>query len=419
MANIIITEPLSAEEKIDLMREDSLYDVADDDIGFGPELAGIKNEIKAKPGPPKVPKVFISNNCVFNCAYCCCRAGREDKRRYENTPMEMAEASVNMAKASGHGVFISSAICRNADYTEELIIETLKHIRTDFGYNGYLHAKIMPGADPELIRRAGLYASRLSINIEVANSEGYKKIARNKTRENILTPMGQIHQFIKSAKDDRSRFQYAPRFATSQTTQLMAGSTGESDYDILRLSKALYQKYDLSRVYYPSFQYQHQAEGYDLPLVSTPGWRMKRLYQADRLMQIYGFAPEEIAPDSEPNLTSDIDPKAAWALRHIHLYPVEANTADYETLLRVPGIGTVYAQRIIKARKYCKITHDVLTALGVSLKRSRHFITCCGKFEGEKSGDLDVLRGLVATPLEDDLQENVDLVYSDKIEDDL
>ena len=280
-----------------------------------------------------------------------------------------------------------------------MIIKTLKHIRNDFYYKGYVHAKIMPGADPALIKQAGLYANRLSVNIEVAKSEGYEKIAYNKTRENILTPMGQITQFIRAAKNEQSR--YAPRFATSQTTQLMAGSTNESDYEILRLSKAMYNKYDLKRVYYTAYSYNHAAVGYEgMPLVSTPTWRMKRLYQADRLMQLYDFTPEEIAPDNEPNFNSDLDPKAAWALRHIHLYPIEVNNADYEMLLRVPGIGVTYAQRIIKARKYCKITHDVLKALGVSLKRSRHFITCNGKFQGEKCDSVDIYRSLLSSPLD-------------------
>ena len=400
MANAHIKNKPGIAEKLDMMRNDAVFDIADDDSACVPDLSFITNEIKANASPPKVPKIFLSNNCVFNCAYCGCRAGNDLKHRYINEPKELAEISVNEAVKNGHGVFISSAICRNADYTEELIIETLKFIRKDFYYKGYVHAKIMPGADPALIREAGLYANRLSVNIEVAKSEGYEKIARNKNRENILTPMRQISQLIKAAKNENSR--YAPRFATSQTTQLMAGSTDESDYEILRLSNAMYLKYDLKRVYYTAYNYRNPATGYEeMPFVSTPVWRMKRLYQADRLMQLYGFSPEEIAPDSEPNFSSDIDPKAAWALRHIHLYPIEVNTADYEMLLRIPGIGVTYAKRIIKARKYCKITHDVLKSLGVALKRSRHFLTCNGKFQGETSDNIDVYRSLLAAPLDE------------------
>jgi len=211
--------------------------------------------------------------------------------------------------------------------------------------------------------------------------------------------MGHISRLIEIAAQEKSR--YAPSFATSQTTQLMAGSTDENDYEILRLSKALYDKYHLKRVYYTSFEYKNLAKGYDhLAPVSTPAWRMKRLYQADRLMQIYGFTPEEIAPESATVLESDIDPKAAWAIRNIHLYPIEVNTADYEMLLRIPGIGVTFAGRIIKARKYCKITHDILRALGVSLKRSRHFLTCNGKFQGENCSTVEGYRNLVLTPLD-------------------
>jgi len=400
MANVIIKNELSIAEKIDIMQQDALYDVADDDTVCIPDLSSIKNKIKSKTVLPKVPKIFLSNDCIFNCAYCGCRASNDTRRCYTNQPKELAQIAVDEALRSKRGIFITSAIFKNADYTTELIIETLKCIRRDFSYKGYVHAKIMPGTDMELIRLAGFYANRLSVNIEVAKSEGYEKVAKNKTKENILTPMGQISRLIKIAANEKSP--YAPRFATSQTTQLMAGSTDESDYEILNLSKAMYNKYQLKRVYYTSFQYKNIAKGYDkLDPISVPTWRMKRLYQADRLMQLYDFTPDEIAPDSAPHLEFDIDPKAAWAIRNIHLYPIEVNTADYEMLLRIPGIGTVYAARILKARKYCKISHDVLRALGVSLKRSRHFLTCNGKYQGEKSESIDVYRSLLVSPLDD------------------
>ena len=386
---------MDLQEKINLMQQDARFDVADD----LPDLSFIKSQFKSRTKPPTLPKMFVSNDCVYNCAYCGCRASNDVKRCYTNQPKELAEIAVSNATAQGKGIFITSAIRKNADYTVELTIETMRRIRMDFGYTGYIHAKIMPGTDLELIRRAGLYANRLSVNIEVAKSEGYGMIARNKTKESILGPMGQISRLIKTAKGEKSRF--APAFATSHSTQIMAGSTNESDYEILRLANALYRKYDLARVCYTPFQYSAPVRGYDaLEVVSTPTWRMKRLYQADRLMQLYGFTPEEIAPDDRPNLTCDMDPKAAWALRHIHLYPIEVNTADHEMLLRIPGIGTVYAQRIMKARKYCKISHDVLRTLGVSLKRSRHFLTCDGKFQGDKVGSLAGYRRLLATPLE-------------------
>ena len=397
MANVIINNPLDPVDKLLLMHQDALFDVVDANNSGMPDLSFIKREIKSKPTPPKVPKMFMSNECIFNCAYCGCRSSL-DKPRYTSDPKELAKLSVGEAIKNGHGVFISSGIHKSPDYTEELIIATIKSIRNDLGYKGYVHAKIMPGTSPELIRQAGSYANRIDVNIEVAKSEGYRQIAKHKSKNNILIPMGLIAQYIRAAAEEKRLYRHASFFATSQTTQIMAGSTNETDYEILRLSKALYKKYSLARVYYSPYHCLHQSEGYtDLPQIVTPEWRIKRLYQADRLMQLYGFTPEEIAPESESFLSADIDPKAAWVLRHMHLFPVEVNTADYEMLLRIPGIGTTYAKRIVKARRHCRVTHDVLRQLGVSLKRSTHFLTCNGKFHGVQSDDGDMYREILRT----------------------
>ncbi|MDL2234375.1 putative DNA modification/repair radical SAM protein [Ruminococcaceae bacterium OttesenSCG-928-L11] len=381
MANIIWNTAVDLDEKVRLMREDARFEVADDASGV-PELADIRSSVRAKKAPPTVPKVFLSNDCIFNCAYCGCRSGRDCARRYQSTPRELAELAVSEARRANRGIFLTSAIIRTPDYTQELMIETMKIIRGELNFQGYVHSKVMPGTAPELIHTAGLYADRLSVNIEVARSEGYKQIAKNKNKTNILGPMGSISRQIEAARAEASRF--APPFATSQTTQMMAGSSGEDDYTILRLSGALYRKYHLSRVYYTAFHYQDPAAGYEeLPPMATPLWRVRRLYQADRLMQLYGFAAEEIVPEATPALQEDLDPKVAWALRNLHLFPVEVNRAGYEMLLRVPGIGVTYAKRIVKARQYCALSHDSLQALGVSLKRARHFIVCKGKYQGE------------------------------------
>lgn len=378
MANIIIPEQLTTEALFGLMSEDGKYEVASDRDAEQTAVL-CSNDITASKNPPKVPKIFLSGSCIFNCSYCGCRCSREDKTGYCNTPKELAEMAVYAAKQNGHGIFVSSAIYKNADYTQELLAESVRVMREDIGYKGYIHAKVMPGADPLLIQKTGRYASRLSVNIEVAQSSGYQRIAKQKTRANILTPMKNISAQILEAKSDKIKF------ATSQTTQLMAGSTNEDDRTIITLSEALYNKYRLKRVYYTAFQYRHEAKGYeneDLSYAATPYWRMARLYQADRLLQIYGFTPDDITPESYPNLESDIDPKAAWALRHLDLYPVELNNADYDTLIRVPGIGVTYAKKIIEARRHCTITHDVLKKMRISLKRAVYFITCDGKYQG-------------------------------------
>jgi predicted DNA-binding helix-hairpin-helix protein len=256
-------------------------------------------------------------------------------------------------------------------------------MREELFYNGYIHAKVMPGTDPLLIAKAGRYANRLSVNIEVARNLGYERIAKQKNKYNILEPMQEISNLVQNAKQYKIK---SPFLARSQTTQLMAGSTDESDRTIMTLSKALYKKYHLSRVYYTAFKYLQPAKGYDeLPLVLTPLWRVRRLYQADRLQQLYGFSPDDITPDQAPNLTEDMDPKLAWALRNIHLFPIEVNKADYEQLLQIPGIGLTYAQKILRARMYGTVTHQTLRKIGVSLSKSAYFLTCNGKFEG---GDL-------------------------------
>lgn len=401
MANMIFKQSIDLAERINIMQRDSIFDVADGNEVYIPDFTAIKSEIKSKSTLPPLPKMMLSNDCIFNCAYCFCRAGIDSKDRYTYTPKALAEMSVDIAKISKQGVFISSAICKNANYTGELILETLKIIRKTLRYTGFIHAKVMPGTDPELIRQTSLYANRMGVNIEVAKSEGYAQIARNKSKDKIIPPMRQIRELINMGQDFKAaKFRHAPYMASSQATQLMAGSTNENDYEILRLSSALYKKYEMKRVYYTPFQYTWDAKGYkDLPQVATPVWRMKRLYQADRLMEVYGFTPEEITPESDPYLVNDFDPKAAWALRNIHLYPVEVNKADYEMLIRVPGLGTTYAKRIIEARKVCKITHDVLRQLGVALKRCRHFITCNGVFVGDSTDNLDMYKKLLASPL--------------------
>ena len=378
MSNIIIPKQLSTAEKLALMSEDAKYEVGFDGDAEATAIA-CASDIHGKSSPPKVPKIYLSGSCIFNCAYCGCRCSRDRENTYAHTPAELARLAVDAAKENGHGIFVSSAIYKNPDHTQELLAESVRIMRKELNYTGYIHAKVMPGADPLLIEKTGRYASRLSINIEVAKSSGYEKIAKQKNKKNILTPMGDISEQILCAKDEKRPF------ATSQTTQLMAGSTDEDDRTIMNLSTALYKKYRLKRVYYTAFAYRHQAKGYEsenLQLKQTPYWRMARLYQADRLTQLYGFSSDDVTPESDPFLQQDIDPKAAWALRHMDLYPVEVNKADFDTLIRVPGIGLTYAKRIIEARKHCIITHDILKKMRVSLKRSIYFITCNGQYKG-------------------------------------
>lgn len=390
MVHVNSVKSLSMQDKLLKMQEDSQYDVADAELSCSHKNPAeecipdpsIYQDIRSPLSPPKVPKVFLSNQCIFNCAYCGCRSSREDTVRYCCQPRELAELSVRTAQENGHGVFITSAIHQNADYTEELTIETLRIMREELYYNGYIHAKVMPGTDPLLITKAGKYANRLSVNIEVARGSGYERVAKQKNKYNILEPMQAISELAQSARQYKSR---TPLLLRSQTTQLMAGSSEETDRTIMSLSKALYQKYRLSRVYYTAFKYIQPAKGYDeLPVTITPFWRVHRLYQADRLQQLYGFTPDEITPEQAPNLSEDMDPKLSWALRNIHLFPIEVNLADYEQLLRIPGIGLTYAQKILRARLYGTVTHQTLRKMGVIMKKSSYFLTCNGNYEGGK-----------------------------------
>lgn len=397
MSNIIIPKQLDIKDKLALMNDDAKYEVGADSDAENTAILCAGN-IRGKAAPPKVPKMFLASRCIFNCAYCGCRCSREERDNYCNTPAELAKMAVDEAKSNGHGVFVTSAIYKSADYTQELLAESVRIIREKYCYSGYIHAKVMPGADPRLIERTGKYANRLSVNIEVAQSSGYERIAKQKNKTNILTPMRSISEQILGAKYEKRSF------ATSQTTQLMAGSTNEDDRTIMTLSQALYKKYRLKRVYYTAFQYRHEAKGYeneDLQITKTPYWRMARLYQADRLLQLYGFTPDDVTPQSEPNLYEDIDPKAAWALRHMDMYPVEVNKADFETLIRIPGIGVTYAKKIIEARRHCTLTHDLLKKMRVSLKRSIYFITCNGQYKGANILFSPFIRNVLVTGREE------------------
>lgn len=395
MANLILPAPLEAADKIRLTQEAARYDIADADELTSDEIADLE-AIRAPKAPPTVPKLGLSNDCIFNCSYCSSRAGLECRQRFTNTPRELAELAVRAAwKNPTRGVFLSSGIYKNADYTEELIVETLRIMRKELRYTGYIHAKIMPGTDPELIERAGWLADRLSVNIELPRSEGYSVIAKQKNKTNILTPMGEISRRIREHAGEYDTS--GRRFARGgQTTQLIVGAMKETDRATMTLSGALYRKYRLRRVYYSPFHLPRASRFSFFPQQDTPSWRARRLYQADRLMQLYGFTVDEILPEDSPDLSFDLDPKAAWAMRHLELFPVEVNTADYEMLIRVPGIGMTYAKRILQARRTHRLTHDLLRKMGISLKRARYFLTCSGKYAGGRLLDSPALRPLVS-----------------------
>ncbi|MEF2967024.1 putative DNA modification/repair radical SAM protein [Paenibacillus sp. M1] len=344
-------------------------------------------------------KVLMSNSCVFDCKYCVNRRSN-DTRRAMFTPEELADLTMNFYRRNYiEGLFLSSGIMRNPDYTTEQLIRVLELLRDKYGFGGYIHVKAIPGADPALISRLGMLADRMSVNIELPSQDSLSKLAPDKTKDAILKPMSAIRQGIRENSTDLVKYRHAPRFVPGgQSTQLIVGATPDSDLKILTLTEALYRKYELKRVYYSA--YTPVMEHSLLPSLDSkpPLLREHRLYQADWLLRFYGFEAKELLDERTPNFNPFMDPKCNWAMNHIDRFPVEINTASYESLLRVPGIGVRSAQRIVKARRTGKLDFPGLKKLGVVLKRAQYFITCSGRrLEGLKVNESTILRSLLST----------------------
>jgi putative DNA modification/repair radical SAM protein len=322
-------------------------------------------------------KIMLTNCCIYDCAYCVNRRSN-DISRTTFSVSELVELTVEFYRRNYiEGLFLSSGIVRNADYTMERIVRVAKELRTVHNYNGYIHLKSIPGTSRELIAEAGLYADRLSCNIEMPSEESLKLVAPDKNYQSIYAPMHYIQQGFLQGKEDRQKYRHAQRFAPAgQSTQMIIGASSDNDMKILNLSDSLYQRPAMKRVYYSGYI---PINTYDtrLPVISTPPLvRENRLYQADWLMRFYHFKVDEIVNEAHPNLELDIDPKLSWALRHPEMFPVNINTADYEMILRVPGIGVKSAKLIVASRRYGQLTSAHLQKMGMVMKRARFFITC-------------------------------------------
>ncbi len=324
-------------------------------------------------------KVLFTNYCVNDCKYCHCRSSN-DIPRAAFTPVELAELFIGFYKRNYvEGLFLSSGIVKNPDYTAELLLETLLLIRRKYGFAGYIHVKAIPGADPRLIYQLGLLADRMSANIELPCEKSLQLLAPQKSREKVLAPIRQIQTGIRSNKEELTLYKHAPKFVPAgQSTQMIVGATPDSDYQIIRLTEGLYNKFNLKRVYFSAYVPigTHPA----LPKTAPPLLREHRLYQADWLLRFYGFKAEEILTEDKPFLDPLLDPKCNWAMNNLQLFPVDVNSAPYEMLLRVPGIGVKSARRIMMARKGTRLDFDALKRLGVVLKRAAYFVTCSGKY---------------------------------------
>ena len=343
-------------------------------------------------------KVLMTNCCVYDCKYCVNRRSN-DTRRAAFTPEELADLTINFYRRNYiEGLFLSSGVLQNPDYTTERMIRTLRILRETYRFNGYIHTKAIPGTSPELVEQLGLLADRLSVNIELPSEAGLKTLAPDKTKQAILAPMRQIQTRNQQNKEDLVKYRHAPKFAPAgQSTQLIVGATPDSDLHILRLTQGLYDKYCLKRVFYSA--YVPVVEHALLPAkdVKPPLLREHRLSQADWLLRFYGFRAEELLDDQHPAFDPRVDPKCSWALNHLDFFPVEVNTADYEALLRVPGIGVTSARRILTARRVGRVHLDDLRRMGVVMKRAQYFLTASGKMpDGLRFTPDSLLRGLIA-----------------------
>jgi putative DNA modification/repair radical SAM protein len=340
-------------------------------------------------------KILFSNRCVYDCAYCANRAS-VSRPRASFTPDELVELTMNFYRRNYiEGLFLSSAVWVSPDYTMERLLLTAKKLRTEEGFNGYIHMKAIPGASPELIRRAGLYADRMSVNIELPSEKSLRLLAPDKKKEDILRPMGDLTERIRENKDERKRYRKAAAFVPAgQSTQLIVGATHENDLRIMGLAEGLYNRYGLKRVYYSAFvPVSEDSRLPDLP--GPPLLREHRLYQADWLLRFYHFSTGEILDEEHPYLDEELDPKSGWALRNPQFFPVEVNRAEYEALLRVPGLGVRSAKRILAARRVHSLGFDDLKKIGVVLKRARYFITCGGRYySGSCVGEEEVRRNI-------------------------
>lgn len=325
-------------------------------------------------------KILFTNECIFNCAYCQNNCN-SDIPRASFTPDEVCGLTMEFYRRNYiEGLFLSSGILISPNYTMDLIYQTLYKLRVEQRFNGYIHVKAIPGADPALIERAGFLADRMSVNLELPTADGLKKLAPYKSRNTILRPMRQIQNRITENKNEIMVYRKTPRFVPAgQSTQMIVGATPESDYQLMSVAEALYRNFDLKRVFYSAFVNVNQDSNLPVLPGGPPLLREHRLYQADWLLRFYHFEVSELLSENRPNFNIYLDPKCDWALRHLELYPVEINRADYKTLLRVPGVGCKSAQRIVNARREHALDFADLKRIGVVLKRALYFITCSGR----------------------------------------
>ncbi|MBC7935252.1 MAG: putative DNA modification/repair radical SAM protein [Rhizobacter sp.] len=379
------------QEKLSILADAAKYDVScsssgsdrkNTNKGLGNASNGICHAYTEDGRCVSLLKILLTNHCIFDCAYCVSRKSNDIKRA-AFTVQEVVDLTINFYRRNYiEGLFLSSGIFSNADYTMERLIRVAKTLRTEHKFNGYIHLKTIPGASEELMKEAGLWADRLSINVEMPTKKSLALLAPDKKQEDMIKPMQFLKEAIIANKEEKRLFKKAPKFAPAgQSTQMVIGATPETDLEILYLANGFYKKMNMRRVYYSG--YVPISNDNRLPAIGTPVpmIRENRLYQADWLLRFYGFNVNEIVDKKNPLLDMDIDPKLGWALRNLNMFPVDINKADYQLIMRIPGIGIQSAKKICDARKFGAVTWEHLKKFGIAVNRARYFINSNKEFE--------------------------------------
>ena len=392
----------SIEEKLRILSDAAKYDVSCSSSGSSRKnnnglgnaaINGICHSWSADGRCISLLKILMTNYCIYDCKYCINRKDNDIERAIL-TPDEVVKLTINFYRRNCiEGLFLSSGIIKSADYTMELMIAIAKKLRLEEKFNGYIHMKVIPGASRQLINEIGLYVDRVSVNIEFAENSALKLLAPDKKATDISTSMGLIRKNMLENAEDKKLFKSTPSFIPAgQTTQMIIGASGESDYSILSRSENLYKNFDLKRVYYSGYVPVNKSGILVSVDQAVPMIREHRLYQADWLLRFYNFRADEILNEKDPFVDPFLDPKTNWAIKNSHFFPIEINKASYKELLRVPGIGVTSAKRIVMTRKYSTIRYEHLKKLGIVIKRAKYFITVNGEFLGFKKENPELIR---------------------------
>ena len=395
-------------EKLEILADAAKYDVScsssgsnrknkNNGLGNG-SMGGICHSYSEDGRCISLLKILMTNACIYNCEYCINRR-ENDTQRATFSPEEVANLTMNFYRRNYiEGLFLSSGIIKNPDYTMERLVKVAEILRYKYNFNGYIHMKAIPGSSQDLVKKMGLLVDRMSINIELPSQKALSILAPEKKIADITRPMGNVKNEMMVYGEDRKKFAHTPKFLPAgQTTQMIIGAGRESDLEIIKTSEKLYNNYALKRVYYSGFVPVVKSK-FTQGIDKAPLLREHRLYQADFLMRGYRFKADDLLSTSDANFDLSIDPKSNWAINNIERFPIEINTASYFELMKVPGFGRTYANRIIEARQFRKLTYDSLRALKISTKRAKHFILVNGVYRGLKFRDKNDLKVLMSAP---------------------